>query len=269
MVSTRSKTAQTQLEGFGISGTKAETKKAEAKSKKEGKTPPKESAPRTATTKISSKKRKSINPPASESPSKKRAKTTEAPTKQAKIDGSEAEQTIIINRAPVLQLWGACVAHFIYPALSWETCLSVGSAISTICAISKGRSIGTVPEKEDSEEKHQASEKAKKKQKQLDVVEIMHFKLKLKDDLALVGSEQKGKPGSEDTLKKKFGEKEYEAVRKAFDEALKSWKGDEEGLNGKAFGFYEGFRPDVRKGEKGWGRKGELILEKVKSTIAK
>jgi hypothetical protein len=264
MVSTRSKTAQTKLERLGVSGTKVEPKETKIKAKKNNTATSKKVAPKTPSSNTASKKRKSPNTPSSENPSK-RVKTTRSPTKQAKIDDQEADPIIFINRAPVLQLWGACVAHFIYPSLSWETCLSAGSAISTICAISKGRSIGTVPEKNDSEGKQQARDKAKKKQKELDRIEVMHFKLKLKDGLVLVGSKQK--PGSEELLKKKFAEKEYEAAKDAFDGALKSWEGDEEGLNEKAFKFYEGFRPDVRKGEKGWGRKGELSLAKVKSTI--
>jgi hypothetical protein len=265
MVSTRSKTAQSNLERLGVSGTKVEPKKAKIKAEEKNAATTKKVASKISSTNTASKKRKAPNTPSSESPAK-RARTTKAPTKQSKMDGREADPTIIINRAPVLQLWGACVAHFTYPSLSWETCLSAGSAISTICAISKGRSIGTIPKKDTSNGKQQARDNDKRKQKELDTIEVMHFKLKLKDGLALVGSEQKGKPGSEEALRKKFGEKEYEAAREAFDDALRSWEGNEEGLNGKAFKFYEGFRPDVKKG---WGRKGNLSLEKVKGTIEK
>jgi hypothetical protein len=75
-------------------------------------------------------------------------------TKTTKPDSAattEDTKIVIINRAPVLHLWSACVAHFLYPELSWETCLSAGSAVSAICAVAKGRSIGTVPEKDDAE----------------------------------------------------------------------------------------------------------------------
>lgn len=70
----------------------------------------------------------------------------------------------------------------------------------------------------------------------------MHKKLKLKDGLALVGSEGKGKPGAEDPLRKKSGEEQYGA--RDFGEALKSWEGSEDGLNKKAFGFHR--RRDLR-----------------------
>lgn len=98
----------------------------------------------------------------------------------------------------------------------------------------------------------------------------MHFKLRLKAGLALVSSsDKKGKPGNEETLRKKFREGEYERVKEAFEEALESWKGEEDELSGKAFGFYEKFRPDVKSGPNGWGRKGELNLEKVAKVVGR
>jgi len=147
--------------------------------------------------------------------------------------------------------------------------VSIGSAISTICAIAKGRSIGTIGEKDTSEHMEKKREDAKRKKKGLDAVEVMHFKLKLKDGLALVGSEQKGKPSNEDHLKKKFGEDNYRIVCSTFKDALKSWVGNKEELNRRAFGFYENFRPSVSAGQRGWGRKGNLELGKVKNTIEK
>jgi hypothetical protein len=133
--------------------------------------------------------------------------------------------------------------------------------VSTICAVAKGRSIGIVPEKDGLDEKAKENE-------DLDVVRTMHFNLKLKDGLALVGSSSNGKPPGEDALRKKFGEA-YGQVRGIFEEALESWKGKEEELNERAFGFYEEFRPEVKNGQRGWGRKGVLDLEKVKATVAR
>ena len=95
----------------------------------------------------------------------------------------------------------------------------------------------------------------------------MHFKLKLKDGLALVGSEQKGKAGNEEPLRKKFGDENYRIVSQAFEEALRTGKGEGEALNKQAFTFYENFRPSVSQGEKGWGRKGRLDLERVKNIM--
>ncbi|KAF2186502.1 hypothetical protein K469DRAFT_706490 [Zopfia rhizophila CBS 207.26] len=269
MVTTRSKTSQTHLEDYATKeGAAPRTAKSKGRS-----SPSRKQSSKADTSKPSPKhKRKDsvVDDAPSKEPKSKRAKTSQSSPKRSISTGTgQNDPKVIINRAPVLQLWGASVTHLIYPSLSWETCLSAGSAISTLCAISKGRSIGTISERDNSEEKQRKRDEAKKKQEYLNVIEVMHFKLKLKDGLALVGSELKGKPGSEAPLKKKFGDEQYEEVRQAFEMALENWKGDEDELNKEAFGFYERFRPDVSKEQKGWGKKGELSLEKVRSVVAK
>lgn len=100
----------------------------------------------------------------------------------------------------------------------------------------------------------------------MDTLEVMHFNLRNKDGVVYVGD--KPKASGDDALKKKFGEG-YGAVKKTFDEGLQNWKGKEEELNAAAFGMYEKFRPSVKAGEKGWGRKGELDLEKIREIVTK
>jgi hypothetical protein len=258
MVSTRSKTAQTHLVDNATQDNLPQGK---------GRGATTQTSPPKANT---SRKRKSTDADEAPALTVKRTKSSKSASKPTKIEEADAEPPgIIINRAPVLQLWSACVAHITYPKLSWETCLSAGSAVSTICAVAKGRSIGTVPEKDESGEKEAKRAKAKRQQKELNSIQVMQFKLKLKDGLAVVGSEGKGKPGSEEALKKKFGEAQYVSAKEAFEEVLKSWKGEEDDLNRKAFGFYEQFRPEVKSGQKGWGRKGELDLDKVTSVVSR
>jgi hypothetical protein len=213
------------------------------------------------------KKRKAHAGEPSKRPSSKRIKTETSSFPEGKSgDGSKNDdnEKVMINRAPVLQLWSACVAQLVYPKLSWETCLSIGSAISTICAVSKGRSIGAIPEHDDSEK----GKKRSQKMEELDVIKVMQFKIPLKRGLALVGAQQKnGKPGTEEPLKRKFGEREYSKVKDVFDYCLRPWRGHEEELNEKAFKMYERFRPQVSSGQRGWGRKGTLSLDTVKSTV--
>ncbi|KAF2648256.1 hypothetical protein K491DRAFT_699046 [Lophiostoma macrostomum CBS 122681] len=277
MVSTHSKTAQTHLEDFTTPASKLKSKpqanikkKAAAKpstSKSSSTSKPAEEKPAKST---SSKKHKSADTSdVHESPQPKRAKKASTSTNK-NLNTSDDDAKIIINRAPVLHLWSACLTQFLYPQLPWSTCVSAGSAVSTICAVAKGRSIGTVPEKDVSTNEKKKKAKAKKDAEDLDEVKVMQFKLKLKDGLALVGSgDKKGKPGDELTLKNKFGEGGFEKVKGVFDEALASWKGQEEELNGKGFGFYEAFRPDVSKGQKGWGRKGELDMGKIREVVGR
>lgn len=179
----------------------------------------------------------------------------------------ELEKPIIINRAPVLELWGACVAQFLHPDFSWNLCLSIGSSISTITAISKGRSIGTSAPLD--EAKNDASnDQNKKKEDGLTTVKVMGFPMTIKDDSVVV----KGKPKTtrEVSLIRKYGSDDnYGKVKDTMSEALDGWKDKEDDLDAKAFHMYEKFRPDVAKGQKGWGRKGELHLSKVRDTIRK
>lgn len=192
-------------------------------------------------------------------------KKAETKKKKKKPKAEEHEGDIVmINRAPVLHLWGACVTQFLYPKLEWSTCLSAGSAISTICAVAKGRSIGTIDEPEDTEEQRRKKEEQKKKEGELDVLEVMQFKLKQKE--GKVHFSGKPQSGNDDALRKKYGEK-YDEVKQTFDKALEKWKGSEEELSKAAFGMYEDFRPNVSKGQKGWGRKGVLDLEIIRKTV--
>lgn len=184
-------------------------------------------------------------------------------TKDMESDSGKSKDDIIINRAPVLELWAATVTSFLYPELSWETSLSAGSAISTLCAISKGRAIGTI-------DKPDSSKAEKKKQRykgdQLDELDVMSFHLKLKDGYVLIGD--KPKTPNEQTLIKKFGEAAYEHAKETFQDSLQSWSGQEDELNAQAFHHYEVFRPTVPKGQKGWGRKGILNLQTVKDAVS-
>ncbi|KAF2168808.1 hypothetical protein M409DRAFT_52814 [Zasmidium cellare ATCC 36951] len=230
--------SQTTLEEKGVSTSKPTPAKLQPNKRKAG----------TATTASSSSKKKKTSPD----------------TRPSHHDASEDNEAITINRAPVLELWASCVAHSIYPSLEWSTCLSIGGAISTITAISKGRSIGTI-EKPDPGKAQEKREKRREEQAELGEVEVMGFHLKLKDGAAVVGD--KPKKGNEDTLKKKYGDQQYEKVKAMFDESLKAWKDKEDELNSKAFGMYEDFRPNIPTSQQGWGRKGQLRLDTIKSAV--
>ena len=181
------------------------------------------------------------------------------------VEGTKHEDPIIINRAPVLQLWGAAVAQFVHPDLSWLACLSIGNSISTICAISRGRSIGVFePKDEPDESKH----KPKKLAGNILELAVMGFPMQVKGNAII----SKGTPklANENSIKGKFGSDEkYEATRAAFQEALNSWKGSEQELENKAFHMYERFRPNVSGGQQGWGRKGRLDLNVVHKIVHK
>ena len=184
-------------------------------------------------------------------------------------EGGEGDgEVVVINRAPVLELWASCVAQFLHPSVPWKTCLSAGGAVATITAISKGRSIGKIekPDPGEAEEK-KLKRKEKAEKEGLEELEVMSFKLSLdKDGSAMVGG--KPKKAGEEALRKKYGGSEqYEKVKRVFLETLETWKGEEDELDGRAFGFYEDFRPSVVPGQQGWRRKGQLRLETVKEAV--
>jgi hypothetical protein len=210
-------------------------------------------------------------------PSSSSTRNKKPATTQAAGPGKKAEQAelstaapgtldapIVINRAPVLELWSACVAHFLHPDLSWAACLAIGTSIATMTAIAKGRSIGTMGPSDPAATRKEGSEK---RGTGGGVVRVMGFPMEVMGDAVVV----KGKPkeGKESGLAKKFGEGNLEKVREAMEGALVTWQGQKEELDGKAFHMYEKFRPDVGKGQKGWGRKGELHLSKIESVVRK
>lgn len=192
-------------------------------------------------------------------PSSKQTKQTQISTESA----DKLEKPILINRAPVLELWGACVASVLHPDLSWNLCLSIGSSISTITAIAKGRSIGKISQP-DPDKKKDETDKGTKGEFTL---EVMGFPMTIEGDAVIV----KGKPRTtrEANLIRKYGEKDFSRVKSTMLEALKSWQGDEKELDSQAFHMYEQFRPNVAKGQQGWGRKGELSLSKIEDVVQK
>jgi hypothetical protein len=116
----------------------------------------------------------------------------------------ESQHSILINRGPVLELWAAAVTSFLYSGISWKACLSAGSAILSLCAISKGRAVGTV------ERPNSSATETKSRQwreiDKIDELEVMRLHLKMKEDKALVGEKPKGadEPGLVKSLEKRL-----------------------------------------------------------------
>lgn len=245
---TRSANKQTKLEGVGAGSVSARPTKSKV-------------------TASGQKRKAGDGPTTSVSKAPKKAKQSNDAGKNSSNNNGDV---IVINRAPVLELWASCVAQFLHPSASWETCLSVGGAVATITAISKGRSIGKIdkPDPGDAQKKRE-DRKAKAKKEGFDELEVMSFKLNLdKDRQALVGGKAK-KAGEQALIQKYGGAEQYEKVRDTFQDALDFWKGREEDLNHRAFHFYEDFRPSVKPGQQGWGRKGQLSLQRIRDVVAR
>jgi hypothetical protein len=172
-----------------------------------------------------------------------------------------ANKKVTINRAPVLTLWAAVVAERLgHP---WDESLTLGRAVAGLNAQSKGRRIG-VYEQKTPEEKEKEKKEAKEAKgpsvallgRSVPVKKTAHGLRAVTDGHAI-------DPDSVETyLQQKFGD-EYAPSRAALEQLAKSYSPHE--LEGRAYDLYEKFRPTIPEGKKGWGAKGELDLDYVRS----
>jgi hypothetical protein len=164
---------------------------------------------------------------------------------------------MLINRAPVLTLWAAIVAQQM--GYREGEALTLGKAVAGYTAQFKGRSLGIYTKKEKGE-KEEGEEEAREVQ----IVELMGRQIPIIEDAAGVRAITKDKPidpGSvQRYLRKKFGQ-DLEVASAAMEELAESY--EPEVLNRIAFRLYEKFRPEIPKGKRGWGAKGELSTEKI------
>ena len=75
---------------------------------------------------------------------------------------NKTDHTIVINRAPVLQSWGAVVTTSFHSNPEWGACLSIGDVVSALCATSKGCAIGLIEPPDDRAQKARKQEPADK-----------------------------------------------------------------------------------------------------------
>jgi len=171
-----------------------------------------------------------------------------------------SDMTVTVNRAPVLTLWAAVVAERL--GFEWPTALSLGKAMAGLTAQTKGRRLGIyAPPK--------LAEGARPKKVGLGEefwVEVCGRPVPAKDTpngiRAVSGAEPIEPEPVERYLRGKFGD-HLADVRKAMEQvaASKSPKM----LAEQAFSLYEIFRPKIASGTRGWGQKGELDLELIRS----
>jgi hypothetical protein len=170
------------------------------------------------------------------------------------------KKKIKINRAPVLTLWAAVVAERL--GYDREEALSFAKAVAGLNAQSKGRRLGIYEEKKDRDKKPRTEKSGEK----LEFVEVLGRGIpavKTAKGLRASIEGEEIKPESvERYLAQKFGA-DLEEARDAMQELARSIPRGK--LAGSAFGLYEKFRPDVPEGQKGWGAKGELDIDRIRS----
>jgi len=169
-------------------------------------------------------------------------------------------ETVTINRAPVLTLWAAVVAERL--GHDREAALSLGKCLAGLNAQSKGRRLGIYgPPK--------GGEFGRPKKVGLGEefwIEMCGRALPARNTADGVRAVVKDKPVEPASVQKylegKFGE-HLAAVRSAMTDLAAAFEPDE--LADVAFGLYERFRPEIPKGRRGWGAKGKLDLDVVRS----
>jgi hypothetical protein len=180
-----------------------------------------------------------------------------------------ASKKIKINRAPVLTLWAAVVAERL--GYDEETALTLGKAVAGLNAQSKGRRLGIYEEKSEEEKEKEAKlalSKAEgmKKPVKTEFIEILGRgvpAVKTPRGLrAAIQGEAIHAGSVEAYLKQKFKD-DLDDTRAAMEKLAKAYPPKQ--LEKKAYDLYEKFRPQIPEGTKGWGAKGELDLDYIRS----
>lgn len=167
---------------------------------------------------------------------------------------------IMVNRAPVLTLWGVVVAERL--GFDRDEALSLGKCMAGLNAQTKGRRLGIYGPPEALKRKPPKKATAVKELR----VEICGRPVPAVKTPAGIRAVIKDKPivpePVEHYLKAKFGE-HLETVRKTMSQLAKSLSAEE--LKKEAFPLYEKFRPQIPAGTAGWGAKGKLDLLLIRS----
>jgi hypothetical protein len=167
---------------------------------------------------------------------------------------------LTINRAPVLTLWAAVVAERL--GFDRDEALTLGRAVAGLNAYSKGKSLGLFsPTPEDVRKKRKET-----REREGFSVDLLHRAVpatRTPDGLRALSKDKPIKPESvQKYLESKFGDA-LEDASDAMHTLARSVAADE--LARVGFRLYEEFRPEIPSGTKGWGAKGRLDLDQIRS----
>jgi hypothetical protein len=169
-----------------------------------------------------------------------------------------ASDSVTINRAPVLTLWAAVVAERL--GYDPDEAATLGKAVAGMNAASKARSLGLAKPAEKPATARPARAPETRR------VELLGRHVPVVQTPKGLRASSDGKPATPESvhryLESKFGES-LEAVRDAMTALAKSFPMPE--LAGNAFALYEQFRPGIPSGVTGWGAKGVLDLQRIRS----
>ena len=168
---------------------------------------------------------------------------------------------IKINRAPVLTLWAVVVAERL--GYEKETALTLGKAVAALNAQAKGRRLGIYEAKSDAEKAEARRQEAPGEVEFVDILGRGIPAIRTPQGLrAAVDGEVIRAESVETYLQKKF-RADLDEVRTAMQTLAEAHTPEE--LASRAYDLYEKFRPEIPEGTKGWGAKGELDLDFIRS----
>lgn len=160
--------------------------------------------------------------------------------------------TITINRAPVMTLWAAVVAERL--GHDSDAALSLAKAVTGLNAQAKGRTLGI----------YKPGEGPKSGLGEEQWVPLLGRSVPARQTPAGLRAVVKDKPVDPQTvrayLRSRFGEG-LAAATAAMEKLAASLPREE--LAGRAYALYEAFRPQIPRGQAGWGAAGELDLARI------
>jgi len=169
------------------------------------------------------------------------------------------ERIILINRAPVLTLWATTVAERL--GFDQDEALSLGKAVAGLTAQSKGWRLGIYKPVPQEVKKARAQKRGEEFW-----IEICGRPVPAINTTDGVRAVIKNKPieasSVERYLESKFGEA-LETARAAMRDLAKAFRPEQ--LLEKGFSLYEKFRPSIPEGVTGWGAKGRLDIDLIRS----
>ncbi len=175
-----------------------------------------------------------------------------------------AKHVVKINRAPVMTLWAAVVAERL--GFDRDEALTLGKTVAGLNAQAKGRRLGIYQPAE----KSAKQERAARKPDEDFFVELLGRQVPAKNTREGIRAVAKDKvvdaASAQRYLAGKFGD-DLEAARSAMEALARAY--DPQDLVDKAYSLYERFRPEISGGTGGWGQKGDLDLDLIRSLAGK
>ena len=168
---------------------------------------------------------------------------------------------IRVNRAPVLTLWAAIVAE--RQGHDPAAALTLGRALAGLNAQSKGQRLGIYQKSEAKSAKAEGKPKAAPRAQS---VRLLGREIPVVKAAGGLRAATEGKAIDPRTveayLEQKFGDN-LPRARQAMQTLARAFTPAQ--LEERAFSLYEKFRPQIPEGKVGWGAKGELDLDLIRS----